>query len=99
MVDDHLGPNPVASTFSICVALRPTAAALSRSMTRLTFGLLISRSFETSWISEIERIALLRRAAWGYSSSVFALWTVTLYELLLTRAPICSDEGRFTNTL
>ena len=63
MVDDHFGPNPVDSTFVICVALSPTAAALSRSMTRLTLGLLTSRSFETSWISAMPCIAALSRPA------------------------------------
>ena len=79
MVDDHFGPNPADSVFWICVAFRPTAAALSRSMTRLILGLLISRLLETSWISGIcVSIAVLRRCDQVYSWSVSALRTVTL---------------------
>ena len=47
MVVDHLGPRPSLRARAICVASRPTAAVLSRSITRFTLGVFVSRLLET----------------------------------------------------
>ena len=60
------------------LAFRPSAAALSRLITRLTRGLFICRSSDTSCTSGSGTIAASSFAAQSYRLFVSALWTVRL---------------------
>ena len=61
MVVAQRGPRPVPSALAIVDAFRPTAAALSRSMTRSTRGLRDSRLVETSITSGSWLMAAISR--------------------------------------